>query len=70
MFQDTSLACEQAPSEVGKKFGERSEWDRVRAKKIRRSKRVGVRASRRDSASEASGALPPHQTALRSSRLP
>ena len=35
------LACEQAPSEVGKKFGERSEWE----------------SERRDSASEASGTL-------------
>ena len=33
------LACEQAPSEVRKKFGERSEWE----------------SERRDSASEVSG---------------
>ena len=32
------LACEQAPSEVGKKFGEQSEWERNRLL-------VGVRAS-------------------------
>ena len=47
------LACEQAPSEVGKQFGERSEFE----------------LELRDSASEAS-ALPPHQTALGSSRSP
>ena len=55
------IACEQAPSEVGKKFGIRSEWE----------------SEHRDSASETSGrrgslpwALPPHQTALGSSRSP
>ena len=37
----TELACDQAPSEVGKKIGERSEWE----------------SERRDSASDASGPL-------------
>ena len=38
-----SLACEQAPSEVGKKFGKRSEWDALpaRSEKIWRVKQVG-----------------------------
>ena len=37
------LACEQAPSEVGKKFGEQSQWE----------------SERRDSAREASGTRTP-----------
>ena len=60
------VARGQVPSEVGKKFGEQSEWE----------------SERRDSTSEASGTrgggregglpcvLPPHQTALGSSRSP
>ena len=51
----STVACEQAPSKGGKKFGERASGSQSVV--TPRAKRVGR-------------ALPPHQTALGSSRLP